>query len=139
MTTKHLTCEDRIDARLAGRLVDVARLWQAYCNGDDEGPEDLGHLYDYGLCFDYVEPGTFNDQRYGYWTWQLSCGGPSDEFRLHPGGRVEYRFHDWYDGAGRWVDEVDPGEVDAESVDPADLLEAVFGCFLEGVENRHGF
>ena len=56
------------------------------------------------LCFDYVAPHTFNDQAEGYWRWQFSWGGPSDELRgyvnehgeLH---RLEYWYLDWGDGA----------------------------------------
>ena len=56
------------------------------------------------LGFDYVEPHTFNDQPEGYWRWQFSWGGPSDELRgyvnehreLH---RLEYWYMDWFDGA----------------------------------------
>jgi len=56
------------------------------------------------LGFDYVEPHTFNDQPEGYWRWQFSWGGPSDELRgyvnehreLH---RLEYWYLDWGDGA----------------------------------------
>ena len=57
-----------------------------------------------GLSFDYVEPHTFTDQLEGYWRWQFSWGGPSDELRafvnenkeIH---RLEYWFMDWMDGA----------------------------------------
>ena len=52
-----------------------------------------------GLCFDRVEPGTFKDQRAGYWRWQLSWGGPSQEFRLFDNGDLEYWYLDWFDGA----------------------------------------
>ena len=56
------------------------------------------------LGFDYVEPHTFGDQPEGYWRWQFSWGGPSDELRgyvnehreLH---RLEYWYLDWFDGA----------------------------------------
>jgi len=58
----------------------------------------------YGLCFDYVEAGTFEDQKEGYFRWQLSWGGPSDEFRIFYNPRdglykIEYYYMDWYDGA----------------------------------------
>ena len=52
-----------------------------------------------GLGFDRVEAGTFKDQRAGYWRWQLSWGGPSDEFRLFDNGDLEYWYLDWGDGA----------------------------------------
>ena len=61
-----------------------------------------------GLSFDYVPPHTFDKQPEGYWRWQFSWGGPSDELRgyvnedkeLH---RLEYWFLDWFDGASLLV------------------------------------
>ncbi len=70
-----------------------------------------------GLCFDYVEPNTFNDQLEGYWRWQLSWGGPADEFRIYvnPYGevvhRIEYWYLDWWDGAHVTLDEKLHGDV----------------------------
>lgn len=76
--------------------------------GDEDGnhPEH-GHLSEYGLSFGYVAPETFEGQEEGYFRYQLSWGGPSDEFRIYanPGPRgwivyrVEYWFLDWFDGA----------------------------------------
>jgi hypothetical protein len=63
-----------------------------------------------GLCFDRVEAGTFKDQRAGYWRWQLSWGGPSEEFRLYDNNDLEYWYLDWFDGA--CVDVVDDVFVD---------------------------
>ena len=102
MTTQK-TCEQRVTGELAGRIEDLQELWRAYCEGEEE-VEDLGNLCDYGLCFDYVAPGTFEDQDEGYFRYQLSWGGPSDEFRFFVGPdfqpyRVEYWFLDWFDGA----------------------------------------
>ena len=57
------------------------------------------YVNQFGLCFDRVEAGTFEDQRAGYWRWQLSWGGPSDEFRLFDNGDLEYWYLDWSDGA----------------------------------------
>ena len=64
------------------------------------------------LSFDYVEPHTFEKQPEGYWRWQFSWGGPSDELRgyvnehkeLH---RLEYWYMDWFDGAKL---ELQPGD-----------------------------
>ena len=95
------TCEDRIDTSLARRLEDLNRM----LNSDDE--DEREELYDYALSFDYVEPDTFDDQPIGYWRYQLSWGGPSDEFRIFHNGlrvwKVTYHFQDWFDGAFRDV------------------------------------
>jgi hypothetical protein len=77
--------------------------------GDEDGyVKDLGNLYEYGLCFDYVAPETFEGQKEPYWRYQLSWGGPSSEFRIYGNTtgeysasiyRIEYWFLDWFDGA----------------------------------------
>jgi len=58
------------------------------------------------LSFDYVPRGTFNGQKESYFRYQLSWGGPSDEFRFFTGPdfyphRIEYWFLDWFDGANK--------------------------------------
>ena len=63
-----------------------------------------------GLCFDYVDPDTFTNQKEGYWRWQLSWGGPGDEFRIYVNPdksvhRIEYWYLDWFDGAHVTLDE----------------------------------
>ena len=70
---------------------------------------ELGILNEYGLCFDYVEPETFNDQPEGYYRYQISWGGPSDEFRFWVDDnnklyKIEYAFLDWFDGAVQELD-----------------------------------
>lgn len=94
----------------------------------DWSEEYHGSLYEYGLCFDYVEPDTFDDQPYGYWCYQISCGGPSEEFRLLGGGQVQFWFLDWFDGAPLYL----RGET-------LDLLRGIFDWFLDCEEERHGF
>ena len=139
--TRRETCEDRIGAHLASRMVDLRALVELGHHGlhdtdewscldtseridainavrdaggekvsvfaarSDDWPFDVTSIYEYGLSFDYVCEHTYADQDRGFWRYQLSWGGPSDEFRFYVGasGRpysVEYRFHDWYDGAG---------------------------------------
>lgn len=86
---------------------------------------NIGTFEDYGLSFDYVPEGTWKDQKEGYFRYQLSWGGPSDEFRffvnpsfkLH---RIEYWFLDWFDGA----------DVVLEG-DDEKLLEEIFEMFRD--------
>lgn len=99
-----LTCKERIREERRGRISDLTKLWKLYQEGNEDGDPDLGNFYEYGLAFDYVPPGTFNGQRRGYWRYQLSWGGPSDEFRFFCDERrvpvrIEYWFLDWGDGA----------------------------------------
>ena len=60
----------------------------------------LGSFYDYGLCLDFVDIGTFEDMKEGYYRYQLSYGGPSDEIRFYHDGTIEYVFLDWFCGVG---------------------------------------
>jgi hypothetical protein len=75
--------------------------------GADIADEDTAFtaLCEYPLSIDYVLPNTFKGQRAGYLRYQISWGGPSDEFRFYfvPGEykpyKIEYWFMDWFDGA----------------------------------------
>tara|TARA_Y100001937_G_C6923850_1_gene242959 strand:+ start:148 stop:537 length:390 start_codon:yes stop_codon:yes gene_type:complete len=70
------------------------------------------NFHEYGLDFSYVEPNTFKEQTRGYWRFQLSWGGPSDEIRFYvreqDNGpteleKAEYWYMDWFDGASEDV------------------------------------
>lgn len=92
-----------VSRALRKRIHDLNQLWTSYHQGYDKA-EDDNTLGNYGLSFDYVAPGTFDDQREGYFRYQISRGGPSDEFRFfvnldHSCHRVEYWYLDWLDGA----------------------------------------
>lgn len=118
-------CKDRIGAHLTNRISDLRKLWRAYCAGAEDVP-DLGSLHEYGLAFDYVAAGTFKDQGAGYFRYQLSWGGPSDEFRFYTDAelrieRIEYWFLDWFDGAHRVL----RGR-------RRELMAEIFGWFEEG-------
>ena len=100
------SCESRIDKEMQSTLIDLRRVWELSCSGSDEGMEEFNT---YGLSFDYVPSNTFDDQEQGYFRYQLSWGGPSDEFRFYidPDGSVyciEYWFLDWFDGAHRTLE-----------------------------------
>lgn len=98
------TCKNRISDQLKGRIEDLTKLWELYKRDPDAYDDDLGNFNEYGLSFDYVSPGTFQRQRRGYFRYQLSWGGPSDEFRFYYDEncnpvKIEYWFLDWFDGA----------------------------------------
>ena len=101
---KQKTCQERVTGELRDRIEDLRKLWDAYCEGEEE-VEDLGNIFEYGLCFDYVErDASVKGQDEPYFRYQLSYGGPSDEFRFFTGpdfevNRIEYWFLDWFDGA----------------------------------------
>lgn len=67
---------------------------------NDEGNEDTGPFNEYGLGYDYVELGTWDNQEDDYFRYQLSWGGPSDELRFHEDGTIEYVYMDWFCGVG---------------------------------------
>ena len=107
MTTKQPSCDERLQEHLTGRIKDLQTLWALESSGSEDGDPDLGTLNEYGLGFDYVPAKTFRDEQdEGYFRYQLSWGGPSDEFRFFVDAdyavhRIEYWFLDWFDGAHR--------------------------------------
>lgn len=62
--------------------------------------EDEGDFYNYGLSFDFVDAGTFDDQKEGYYRYQLSWGGPSEEIRFYQDGSIIFVYLDWFSGVG---------------------------------------
>ncbi len=104
------SCAERVDEHKESRISTLRDLWDLY---SEEGPESYHpehgtNMNEYGLSFDYVAPETFPDQPEGYFRYQISWGGPSDEFRIYAQRlgeysysiyRIEYWFLDWFDGA----------------------------------------
>ena len=107
METKQLTCRERVDEMYNDTLETIRQMLDGKDeNGEDRDPIEM--LSEYGLGIDYVEPGTFSDQEVGYLRWQLSWGGPGDEFRFYIDAdlapyKIEYWFLDWYDGAHKLI------------------------------------
>lgn len=132
MTDPNTKCEYRIDAHLASRLAELEQIFRAYQRGNDEGIVEgdvsCDEFNNYGLSFDYVVPSTWQGQNEGYWRYQVSYGGPSDEWRFYassagdPVYRVEYWFMDWFDGARRVI------ELDSPQ---GDLMQEVWACLLD--------
>lgn len=131
MTDK--TCKERIRDEYVDRIETIESIFDRIDDGHNDNDYDAieeaeTELNEYGLCFDYVEPNTFEDQERGYLRWQLSWGGPSDEFRFfidEQGGNtdIEYCFMDWFDGA---VIKVNPFS------ETADLLDRAFDWLTAG-------
>ena len=113
MQTKEKKCIDFVQSEYDYRLNKFKEAYEYFCEDKElrKPNEELEHCEDfcqyiseYGLCFDWVEPNTFNDQEEGFWRWQLSWGGPSDEFRIFVNEdnkiyKIEYWYMDWFDGA----------------------------------------
>jgi len=125
MTKQEKKCADLVHKKYQQTLEDYqsAYDWFNLNNCDDdiltdeqkakhrEGLEeysDYEDFFDYvnqsGLCFDFVSVDTFEDQKRGYWRFQMSWGGPSDEFRIYTDLQnkieyIEYWYMDWFDGA----------------------------------------
>ena len=113
MQTKEKKCIDLVQSEYDYTLTQFKVAYEYFCEDKElRKPNDaLDHCEDfsqyiseYGLCFDKVEPNTFQDQKLGYWRWQLSWGGPSDEFRIFVDEdkniyKIEYWYLDWFDGA----------------------------------------
>ena len=103
-TQEQKTCQQRVKENMDGRVSDLRTLLDLYRKDPEANDEELGNFNEYGLAFDYVLASTFDDQEEGYFRYQLSWGGPSDEFRFFTDAefncyKIEYWFLDWYDGA----------------------------------------
>lgn len=92
-----ISCEERVQGELEDRLEDLRSIMHYERRGKDH--PQMGGIEEYGLCLDYVDEGTFEDQPLGYWRYQISWGGPSDEFRLYDDNSLTYVYMDWFDGA----------------------------------------
>ena len=101
MTTEK-RCIDLVEERFQDRLATIKQALQNLYDGQE--PDSEGGLFDIALGFDFVPAYTFEDQEEHYFRWQLSWGGPSDEFRVYTDNqnninRIEYWYMDWFDGA----------------------------------------
>ena len=104
------TCQDIVQDRCNSRMADLETLYKLALEDSEAYDDDLGNLNEYGLDFSYVAPETFTDQLEGYYRYQLSYGGPSQEIRFyvspdadgilcHTPYKIEFWHLDWYDGA----------------------------------------
>jgi len=132
-TVKKETCKDKVEPALQDIIQDWTEA-QKYYDIDEEKrytPEDdslsshddfFDYVNNYGLCFDYVSPNTFEDQNVGYFRYQVCYGGPTQEFRIFTDynkniDRIEFWYLDWFDGSKVITDD--------------EIIEDVISQFLE--------
>ena len=113
MTKDRKKCADLVHEKYQDTLKDYEDAYNYFNEDEDkrkpnEDYESYEDFFDYvnqsGLCFDFVSVDTFEDQDRGYWRFQMSWGGPSDEFRIYTDDQneieyIEYWYMDWFDGA----------------------------------------
>ena len=133
-------CKDRIDDHFK-RTVDNYQKAKDFfdtpkdqrtTNDEFDGYEDFfDYVNESGLSFDYVTPYTFKEQGTPYYRFQMSWGGPSDEFNIYTDSskhikKIEYWFKDWWDGA---------------SLDCTDnkLVNEICSWFVEGASYPHEY
>jgi len=130
---KEKTCDERIAVEMEGRLEEIKVLWELWGKDSDLNDDEYGNFIEYGLCFDYVQGGTQYNEDEGYFRYQLSYGGPSDEFRFFTDAefncyRIEYWFLDWNDGASRRLFN-----------DDKELMLEIFNWFYDSETVKHEF
>ena len=118
------TLRERLEISHISRTEDLIKLFEHIACEDDyfcQVNEDLeecpiiiqlGAFNEYGLSFDYVKEYTFSDQEEPYFRYQISWGGPSEEYRIYTDDlfnieRVEYWFLDWFEGENKTLDKDD--------------------------------
>ena len=106
MNTYNTTFENGADLKkanelLSSRLEDF-NLWMdnseaiTLANGCE-----IGSINDLGLDIETVfSDDDDHDSELQYIRFLLSWGGPSDEIRFYPNGKIEYVYLDWFCGAG---------------------------------------
>ena len=143
---KKETCQDLVGKKYNGRLADLESAYHYFtiekkpARAAHHYHEDLKEYQDFfdyvnqlGLCFEKIEAAPELEpispyKSYDYFRWQLSWGGPADEFRIYLTGdekieRVEYWYFDWFDAAHLKIEKL-PG-----------VLEETLEFLLEGSSN----
>ena len=96
---ENLTLAEATVIQADERLDDIRKLLDA----GGEYVEDIGELYEYGLCFDAVEEACEDcgTELFSYYRYQISTGGPGEEIRYKPWGdswRCEFVYLEWFKG-----------------------------------------
>lgn len=127
---------DLVGISYADRLDAQRKIWGPYLKGDKYEP-DLSSLPGYELGFDYVAPGTFEDETEGYFRYDLCYAAPAYYFRffINPDftiRRIEYHFLE--------NDESDAVAHQVLTGQDYDLMEKIYEYYLEigSVESEYG-
>ena len=114
---RKLSCKELVREQFNKTEADYIEAYNYFHSKESECPtfEDNNEEYDCyedffdycnqtGLSWDFVERNTFEGQTRPYFRFQLSWGGPSDEFRIFVNAdqsidHIEYWYMDWFDGA----------------------------------------
>ena len=84
MNNYKLKCKDRVIEHWHNRREDLQEFRTAGPETDFTNSEGY-ELYEYALCFDYVDQ---QGKSPGYWRYQISTGGPQEEIRYYTGKDV---------------------------------------------------
>jgi hypothetical protein len=120
-----MKCEELVDKELRKEIDTFKILWKNYCLDPEKYDDDYGTLDEYGLWFDYIPAGYHEGQKEAYFIYQLSTGGPGDEFRFFTNPdysvhRIEYWYLDWFDGAHKVLEGED-----------FDLMDEIFEMYFK--------
>ena len=101
-----LTCKELVSERLQSRVESIKEMLETFyekANYDNKKDIDnaLQTINEWGLSFDWVEETEDSD---GFYRYQISWGGPSDEFQCvleDDHIYIEYVYKDWWDYANK--------------------------------------
>ena len=90
--TEHKSCADRIEQNFQDRYLELQKDMQYVIFSP------ANYFEKKGLGIDLIEKDDLDLDDH-FIRYQLSWGGPQDEFRFWKNGKISYHFMDWFDHA----------------------------------------
>jgi len=90
--TEHKSCADRIEQNFQDRYLELQKEMQYVIFSP------VNYFEKKGLGIDLIEKDDLDLDDH-FIRYQLSWGGPQDEFRFWKNGKISYHFMDWFDHA----------------------------------------
>tara|TARA_B100000427_G_scaffold45699_1_gene33836 strand:- start:206 stop:598 length:393 start_codon:yes stop_codon:yes gene_type:complete len=90
--TEHKSCADRIEQNFQDRYLELQKEMQYVIFSP------ANYFEKKGLGVDLIEKDDLDLDDH-FIRYQLSWGGPQDEFRFWKNGKISYHFMDWFDHA----------------------------------------